>query len=132
MIDFYSFSQQTVCKQQRNALSLPRSYLVQGTDHLPCLLSFMCIYFFSMAAATWWVILTLTWFLAAGLKWSHEAIERISSYFHMAAWTLPAVKLVAILWMQRVDADILAGVCFVGLRDMAVMKGFVLGKLDSI
>lgn len=79
-----------------------------------------------MASATWWVVLTLTWFLAAGLKWGHEAIEQISVYFHLAAWTLPLVKLLAVLWMQRVDADILAGVCFVGIRNMTVMRAFVL------
>lgn len=74
----------------------------------------------------WWVVLTLTWFLAAGLKWGHEAIERIAYYFHVAAWGLPLVKLLAILWVQRVDADILAGVCFVGIRNMAMMRAFVL------
>jgi hypothetical protein len=73
-----------------------------------------------MASATWWVILTLTWFLAAGLKWGHEAIEQIAPYFHLAAWALPAAKLVAILWMQKVDADILSGVCFVGIRNMGI------------
>jgi len=121
-------SNSMVCKTHKNSVSLTstRSYLLQGTDQAGCLLSFMCIYLFSMSAAMWWVVLTLTWFLAAGLKWGHEAIERIAYYFHVAAWGLPLVKLLAILWVQRVDADILAGVCFVGIRNMAMMRAFVL------
>ncbi len=36
----------------------------------------MLLYFFSIAGIVWWVILTITWFLAAGPKWSCEAIEK--------------------------------------------------------
>ena len=28
------------------------------------------VYFFSMASSAWWVILSFTWFLSAGLKWA--------------------------------------------------------------
>lgn len=31
-------------------------------------------------------MLCFTWFLAAGRKWSCEAIEARSQYFHLAAW----------------------------------------------
>lgn len=63
------------------------------------------------------------------MKWGHEAIENISSYFHLAAWAIPGVKLIVILWLQKVDADILSGVCFTGLRDINLMRGFVLVPL---
>ncbi|KAB0404595.1 hypothetical protein E2I00_017042, partial [Balaenoptera physalus] len=33
----------------------------------------------------WWVILSLTWFLAAGMKWGNEAIAGYAQYFHLAA-----------------------------------------------
>ncbi len=52
-----------------------------------------------MASSIWWVVLTLTWFLAAGLKWGHEAIESNSQYFHLAAWAVPTIKTIAILAM---------------------------------
>ena len=71
-------------------------------------------------------LVTLTWFLAAGLKWGHKAIENISSYFHLA---IPGVKMIAILWLQRVDADILSGVCFTGIRNINLMRGFILSPL---
>ncbi|KAK5608851.1 Frizzled-4 [Crenichthys baileyi] len=65
---------------------------LEGLKSTGCAIVFLLLYFFGMASSLWWVILTLTWFLAAGLKWGHEAIEMHSSYFHIAAWAIPAVK----------------------------------------
>lgn len=79
------------------------STITQGTKHELCTVLFMILYFFGMASSIWWVILTLTWFLAAGLKWGHEAIETNSQYFHLAAWAAPAVKTVTILAMGKVE-----------------------------
>lgn len=56
-----------------------------------------------MAANLWWVVLTLTWFLAAGLKWGHEPIEAKSHYFHLVTWALPAALTIAILAMGKVE-----------------------------
>lgn len=105
------------------------SVITQGTKHEPCSILFMIVYFFSMASSIWWVILTLTWFLAAGLKWGHEAIEANSQYFHLAAWAVPAVKTISILAMGKVDGDVLSGVCYVGLWDAEALRGFVLAPL---
>jgi hypothetical protein len=118
-----------VCQTLKNAQMEERSYLVQGVEHVPCTLLFMMLYFFGMSSSIWWVVLTLTWFLAAGLKWGHEAIENIASYFHLAAWAIPGVKLIAILWLQRVEADVLSGVCYTGLRNINIMRGFVVAPL---
>ncbi|XP_050675798.1 frizzled-7 [Leptidea sinapis] len=105
------------------------SVITQGTKHEPCTILFMVVYFFSMASSIWWVILTLTWFLAAGLKWGHEAIEANSQYFHLAAWAVPAIKTISILAMGKVDGDVLSGVCYVGLWDAEALRGFVLSPL---
>ncbi|XP_034950845.1 frizzled-2 [Chelonus insularis] len=105
------------------------STITQGTKHELCTLLFMVLYFFGMASSIWWVILTLTWFLAAGLKWGHEAIEANSQYFHLAAWAAPAIKTVTILAMGKVDGDILSGVCYVGLWNVDALRGFVLAPL---
>lgn len=77
--------------------------IAQGTKHEPCSIIFMVLYFFSMASSIWWVVLTLTWFLAAGLKWGHEAIEANCHFFHMAAWGVPAIKTIALLAMGSVE-----------------------------
>ncbi|XP_012287180.1 frizzled-7-A [Orussus abietinus] len=105
------------------------STITQGTKHELCTVLFMILYFFGMASSIWWVVLTLTWFLAAGLKWGHEAIEANSQYFHLAAWGAPAIKTVTILAMGKVEGDILSGVCYVGLWNVEALRGFVLAPL---
>uniref|UniRef100_A0A8C9UVN5 Frizzled class receptor 2 n=1 Tax=Spermophilus dauricus TaxID=99837 RepID=A0A8C9UVN5_SPEDA len=94
--------------------------VVQGTKKEGCTILFMMLYFFSMASSIWWVILSLTWFLAAGMKWGHEAIEANSQYFHLAAWAVPAVKTITILAMGQIDGD---------LMDVNALTGFVLVPL---
>lgn len=79
------------------------STIAQGTKGKLCTIMFIGLYFFSMASSLWWVILALTWFLAAGLKWGHEAIEANSQYFHFAAWAIPAIKTITILAMGKVE-----------------------------
>ncbi|KAJ1519854.1 hypothetical protein ONE63_004096 [Megalurothrips usitatus] len=84
-------------KSERPAL------ITQGTDNRLCTILFMVLYFFSMSSSIWWVVLTLTWFLAAGLKWGHEAIEANSHYFHLAAWGVPGVMTISILALGKVE-----------------------------
>lgn len=104
-------------------------FYLQGTKKEGCTIMFMLLYFFTMASSIWWVILTLTWFLAAGMKWGHEAIESNSQYFHLAAWAIPAIKTIAILAMGKVDGDSLSGVCYTGISDVDALRGFVLAPL---
>ncbi|XP_043923597.1 frizzled-1 [Protopterus annectens] len=103
--------------------------VAQGTKKEGCTILFMMLYFFSMASSIWWVILSLTWFLAAGMKWGHEAIEANSQYFHLAAWAVPAIKTITILAVGQVDGDVLSGVCFVGINNVDALRGFVLAPL---
>ncbi|XP_059490873.1 frizzled-2-like isoform X2 [Neocloeon triangulifer] len=100
-----------------------------STGPVPCTLVFLLIYFFGMASSIWWVILTLTWFLAAGLKWGNEAIAGYSQYFHLAAWLVPTVKSVAVLVMSAVDGDAVAGVCYVGNQNADNLRIFVMAPL---
>lgn len=83
--------------------------ITQGTKNEGCTILFMLTYFFTMASSIWWVILTLTWLLAAGLKWGHEAIESNSQYFHLAAWAVPAIKTITIIALGSIDGDTLSG-----------------------
>ncbi|XP_035496866.1 frizzled-10 [Scophthalmus maximus] len=106
-------------------------YVIQeGLESTGCTIVFLILYYFGMASSLWWVILTLTWFLAAGKKWGHEAIEANSSYFHLAAWAIPAVKTIMILVMRKVAGDELTGVCYVGSMDVKALTGFVLIPLS--
>ena len=102
---------------------------IQGTDTSSCSVMFMLLYFFTMASSIWWVMLTLTWFLAAGMKWSNEAIDDNAMYFHLAAWALPAIKTIAIIAMEKVDGDVMSGVCYTGISDVNSLRGFVIAPL---
>lgn len=110
----------------------PVTFLIrEGLESTGCIIVFLILYFFGMASSIWWVILTLTWFLAACRKWGHEAIEAMSSYFHLAAWGIPAVKTMVILIMRRVDADEFTGMCFTGNLDPGALLGFVIAPLAT-
>uniref|UniRef100_A0A182PW37 G-protein coupled receptors family 2 profile 2 domain-containing protein n=1 Tax=Anopheles epiroticus TaxID=199890 RepID=A0A182PW37_9DIPT len=74
-----------------------------------CTVLFMALYFCCMAAFAWWACLALAWFLAAGLKWGHEAIESRSHLFHLVAWAIPAVQTIFVLALGKVEGKLLAG-----------------------
>lgn len=68
-----------------------------------CTILFMALYFCCMAAFAWWACLALAWFLAAGLKWGHEAIENKSHLFHLVAWAIPALQTISVLALGKVE-----------------------------
>lgn len=100
--------------------------ITQGTKREGCTILFMLLYFFTMASQIWWVILCLTWYLAAGQHWVHEAIALNSQYFHFVAWSIPAAKTIGILAWGKVDGDPLSGVCFTGLNNNTALVGFLI------
>ncbi len=84
--------------------SLPR---VQGNivQNPLCTLTAMALYFFLMAGSLWWVMLTVAWFLSAGLKWGQEAIDAKSQYFHITAWVLPSLQTAAAIILKKVEGE---------------------------
>lgn len=96
----------------------PASRLVSGDlQSTWCVVTVVLLYFFGMAASLWWLALTGAFYLAAGRKWSREAISDVAGYFHMVAWALPAVKTAAVLALRRFGGDELTGLCYVGGGD---------------
>jgi len=90
-----------------------------------CVTTFVFLYFFQTAAAVWWVILTLTWFLAATFKWGEEAIERFWMFYHGIGWGLPGVQVIFVMSLRLVDGDQLTGVCSVGNFNRTALGVFV-------
>ena len=82
-----------------------------------------------MSSSLWWVVLTITFYLAAGRKWGREAIQRLSSYFHVAAWAVPSVQTIVVLTLRRVDGEELTGLCYVGNQDPTALLVFVIAPL---
>ncbi|XP_028356452.1 frizzled-6 isoform X4 [Physeter macrocephalus] len=115
----------TACNKADEKLELGDT-VVLGSQNKACTVLFMFLYFFTMAGTVWWVILTITWFLAAGRKWSCEAIEQKAVWFHAVAWGIPGFLTVMLLAMNKVEGDNISGVCFVGLYDLDASRYFVL------
>uniref|UniRef100_A0A3Q1FD58 Frizzled-3 n=1 Tax=Acanthochromis polyacanthus TaxID=80966 RepID=A0A3Q1FD58_9TELE len=105
------------------------STVTQGSHNKACTLLFMVLYFFTMAGSVWWVILTITWFLAAVPKWGSEAIEKKALLFHACAWGVPGVLTVTLLAMNKIEGDNVSGVCFVGLYNLTALRWFLLAPL---
>lgn len=91
--------------------------IVNGMESTLCIIIFLIQYYFGIASHIWWLILTLTWYLAASRKWGLEAINSIACYFHLFAWAIPAILTIAILVTGRVDSNELTGMCYVGNYD---------------
>ena len=58
-----------------------------------------------MASSIWWVILTITWFLAAVPKWGSEAIEKKALLFHASVWGNPGTLTSILLEMNKIEGD---------------------------
>lgn len=70
----------------------------------------------------------MTWFLAAGLKWGHEAIGSKSVCFHLAGWLLPGIQTIAALVLGKVDGDELTGnymLCMTYVRNIGSIFALV-------
>lgn len=90
-----------------------------------CIILFVVVYFFHMASAIWWIVLTLTWFLAAALKWGEEAVEKLWLLYHILAWGIPAVQVILVLALRLVDGDQLSGLCYTGNSNNVGLGVFV-------
>ncbi len=102
------------------------SLATQGTRHSSCTALAMVHYFFSVASSIWWVVLCFTWFLAASLMWGQEAIEAQAPYFHLVAWGVSALLMIAVLVTQNIDGDLYTGVCSVGNWNGLALRHFVI------
>uniref|UniRef100_T1D138 Fzd-5/8-3 n=1 Tax=Dendrocoelum lacteum TaxID=27895 RepID=T1D138_9PLAT len=100
-----------------------------STGPAQCTIVFILIYYFGMAASLWWVLLTITWFLAAGLKWGSEAISKYSQIYHFIAWFIPGIKSIVALTMSAVDGDSITGICYIGNTSDFNLALFVLAPL---
>lgn len=105
-------------------------YIIRGgLESSECVIVFLLLYYFYIASSIWWVVMTLSWYLASAKKWVAEALEKFSSFFHLAAWGIPAVLSIAVLITKRVDGHELTGLCGVGNQDSSALLGFVIVPL---
>ncbi|XP_037786917.1 smoothened homolog isoform X1 [Penaeus monodon] len=96
--------------------------------NLSCVVVFVCIYYFMVAGGMWLIILAYSLHTsfksyAAGL--CGEELERRAAYFHLIAWSLPLVLTITIMALAEVEADSLAGICFLSSA-IHIRIGFLL------
>ena len=61
--------------------------------------------FLTMAGSVWWVILTITWFLAAVPERGSEATEKKALLFRASAWGIPGTLAIILLAMNKIEGD---------------------------
>ncbi|XP_071451217.1 protein smoothened [Hetaerina americana] len=84
-------------------------------ENLSCVIVFVLVYYFLMAGIVWFAILSYAWHISfRALGKVRERVDQRGAYFHLAAWSLPLVLTIAAMALGEVDADGLAGICFVG------------------
>ncbi|KAI4559247.1 hypothetical protein MJG53_017773 [Ovis ammon polii x Ovis aries] len=98
------------------------STVTQGSQNKAGIMLSMILYFFHYGWQRWWVILTITLFLAAVPKWGSEAIEKKALLFPAEAWGNPGTLTVILSAMNKIEGDGISGMCFVGLYDVAALR----------
>ena len=87
-------------------------------ENLSCVVVFILVYYFSLAGGVWLVVVSYTWHLT--LTWASQPnkvrsmLTKRAPYFHIAAWSLPAVLTITILALNKVSGSYITGICFVG------------------
>ena len=92
-------------------------FLHDGSSKNPCVVIFTLTYLFGMAAAIWWVIMSISLFFIKTSTCKKETIEKMSFVFHVVSWMVPAINTIIILVKHDVDADGLTGLCFTGMKN---------------
>ncbi|CAG0918482.1 unnamed protein product [Notodromas monacha] len=100
-----------VCTRNRiRRVGEPRS-----GENLLCLMVFILIYYFMLAAMVWFAFLSYSWFLSfRALGKVEHNLEKRSGSFHLAAWSIPLVFSIIVLALGLVEGYPLTGVCFLG------------------
>ena len=116
---------ETVSCDESSDVGHPLFIIREGLESIWCMTISLILYFFGMASATWWVGLAVAWYLASARRWGREAIQACAGYFHLLAWSLPAVQTIIALALRRVDGDELSGLCYIGNQDSTALAAFV-------
>lgn len=123
-----------VCENTSDGLIMRQGSYANSQDNKVsralCFFQTFLIYYFLLTSFLWWVILNLTWFLAAGLKWGHESIAFKAKYFHGIAWVLPLILFIIVCATEEIDGDRMANICFVGNFDVKSLQYFVIVPLS--
>lgn len=96
-------------------------------ENLACIVPFILIYYFLIAAAVWFAVFAYAWYIQTNDRGSsiRDRIDKENFYFHFIAWALPFVLTVLIMVLNEVDGNSILGICFVGYRNRNIRIGLV-------
>ena len=103
-------------------------YLSLEADNNYCFVTLLLVYYFRMAALSWWLYLALAWFLIVYFRVNLKNVSRFSAnYSHYIVWLLPALKLVfPIAFTQSGTMSELSGLCSIGDLDKNSLLNYLI------
>ena len=105
-----------VDEHQSHCSSDRRLLMTSDVSNWMCTSFAVVLYYFDIAGLVWWVLLSISWFLAAVRKWGQEAIASLGLFFHLIAWVVPGFAAGAMVATKNVEGDELLGMCRVSSR----------------
>lgn len=102
-------------------------------ENLSCVIVFVLVYYFIIAALVWFIIFTYAWHMSFRvIRKMHERIDKKGSYFHLVAWSLPLVLTITTMALSEVDGNGVVGICFVGYLNQPIRFGLLLGPICAV
>ncbi|XP_059052544.1 protein smoothened-like isoform X2 [Achroia grisella] len=102
-------------------------------ENLSCVVVFVLVYYFMMAACVWFVIFTYAWHMSfRALGKIQDRIDKKAAYFHLVAWSLPLVLTIATMAFGEVDGSSVTGICFVGYINYSMRVALLLAPLSVV
>uniref|UniRef100_A0A182UA20 Protein smoothened n=1 Tax=Anopheles melas TaxID=34690 RepID=A0A182UA20_9DIPT len=99
-------------------------------ENLSCIVVFILVYYFLIAAMVWFVIFTYVWHMSfKAIGKIQDRIDKKGSYFHLIAWSLPLVLTITIMALSEIDGNSTVGICFVGYQNHPIRGAFLLGPV---
>ncbi|GAB0090742.1 Protein smoothened [Sergentomyia squamirostris] len=102
-------------------------------ENLSCIVVFVLIYYFQIAAMVWSVIFLYAWHMCSKTIQTDasERIDKKGSYSHLVAWSLPLVLTITIMALSEIDGNSVVGICFVGYLNLP-MRAFLFGPILAV
>ncbi|XP_058062047.1 protein smoothened [Anopheles bellator] len=102
-------------------------------ENLSCIVVFILVYYFVIAAMVWFVIFMYVWHMSfKAIGKIQDRIDKKGSYFHLIAWSLPLVLTITIMALSEIDGNSIAGICFVGYLNHPIRAGLLLGPVICV
>lgn len=113
LLQFFPFSVEEIVCNSDDSLRTSQPLLgVRNFSDLPCLVTFVLIYFSTVAITMWFLILCLIWCLKLEAI-DNRRFDKHSARFHVIGWLVPLFSTILMIYFQAIDGYSITGVCFV-------------------